>query len=110
MKVTDLTRAEQVVLVGLARHVVGIDGELSDSELYELLRLGVEIGKDTFEAALAETEPWFQDAAATLAHARSVSRPDARAKITGELDRIARGDGLHDGEASFLGELSAAWR
>lgn len=109
MRVNELTRGEQVVLVALARHLVSIDGELSDSELYDLIRLGVEIGKDEFEAALTATEAIHRDRALTLAAATEVTRPQARDRINTELDRIARGDGLHAMEDEFLGALRARW-
>lgn len=109
MEVSDLTQSEKVVLVALARHLVHIDGEVSDSELYDLIRLGVEIGRADFEMALAASEDIHRDRAKTLALARDVDSPVVRARIHKELDRIARGDDMHPTEASFLADLAAGW-
>ena len=107
MQVRELESDEKVVLVGLVRHLVLADGEVSDSELYDLIRLGVEIGKEDFRAALAATEESHRDRAATLATVDAVTRDVARAKIGSELDRIAAGDGVDEREAAFITAVRA---
>lgn len=109
MNVAELTSTEQTVLVGLARHLVLIDGDVSDSELYDLIRLGIEIGRPAFEAALEATESIHEDEAAVLALSADVQRPEARERILAELRRIARGDGVHTTEIAFLNAISFRW-
>ena len=109
MKADELTQAEQVVLVGLVRHLVMIDGELSDSELYELIRLGTEIGRDDFQYALEQTEETFEDRDKMLAAAATLEREAAREKVRSELGRIAEGDGLHRRESAFIRDVDDCW-
>lgn len=109
MEVTDLTGPEQVVLVGLVRHLVLLDGEITDSELYDLIRLGVKIGRQDFSEALAATEDVYKDRSVVLERAREVGRDEARAKISAEVERIAAGDGIHPTETAFMVELQAVW-
>lgn len=105
----DLTMTEKTVLVGLVRHLVLIDGELSDSELYDLIRLGTEIGRDDFEAALEATEQTHTDRDAMIEAAASIERTQARDKIRSELGRIAEGDGLHRRESAFIQDVVGTW-
>lgn len=109
MKADELTKAEQIVLVGLVRHLVMIDGELSDSELYELIRLGTEIGRADFKAALEATEQTFEDREKMLAAAKTLDREAARDKVRAELARIAEGDGLHRRESAFIRDVGESW-
>ena len=108
MSVAELGASDQTRLVGLARHVVAIDGELSDGELFDLLRLGVAIGSEAFAAALTATDPWFADAERALVEAAGVSL-EARPVVLRELVRIAGGDGLHLDEQRFIERISALW-
>lgn len=110
MDVHELTQSEQNVLVGVVRHLVMIDEELSDSELYDLIRLGYRIGRDEFKEALRVTEALHSDAGQVLEFARSVTRLEAQVRIEAELTRIAAGDGIHDGEADFITRLLMNWR
>ena len=109
MEVNELESSEQVVFVALVRHLVDIDGSVSESELYELIRIGTRIGKAEFTAALEATEPFFADRDRVLARLPDVTRAGARTRILSELDRIASGDGLHAGEAEFLALVRAGW-
>lgn len=110
MEVEELERHEQVVLVGLVRHLVLIDGGISDAELYELIRLGVRIGREEFEAAMDATEPWHEDRAQSLAQAATITDPHAREKLLHELARIGSSDGLHGEEMSFIDRVRASWQ
>lgn len=109
MNVAELNETEKTVLVGMARHLVMLDGHVTDSELYDLIRLGVEIGRPSFEAALEATETIHEDEAATLALSADVTRSSAREKILSELHRIASGDGVHTTEVAFLNALTIRW-
>ena len=109
MEVEELERHEQVVLVGLVRHLVLIDGGISDAELYELIRLGVRIGRAEFEAAMDATEAWHQDRDESLAQAARITDAHAREKLLHELARIGATDGLHGEETSFIDRVRAAW-
>lgn len=110
MEVAQLTREEQDVLVVAARHLVLIDGELSDAELYELLRLGYAIGRDAFAESVARTDAFHKDRAKVLDFARKVTRVEAQVRIESELVRVAASDGLHDGESDFVTKLALTWR
>ncbi len=109
MEVEALSDSEKHVLVGLVRHLVLADGQVSDTELYDLIRLGVEIGKPTFRDALEATEERFKDRDAMLQLAIEVERPEARDKLISELERIAAGDGVHVEEAAFIQAVEDAW-
>ncbi|MCB9672530.1 MAG: hypothetical protein H6736_11710 [Alphaproteobacteria bacterium] len=109
MQIGELTKSEKVVLVGMARHLVMLDGEMSDSELFEIIRIGIEIGREDFESALEATEEIHEDEARTLALSADVSRADARTRILSELHRIASGDGVHSTEVAFLSALELRW-
>ncbi|MCB9679140.1 MAG: hypothetical protein H6737_28820 [Alphaproteobacteria bacterium] len=109
MAVDGLDRAEQVALVGLVRHLVLADGRVSDNELYELIRLGVAMGRADFDEALEVTEDTFGDRELSLAWAERIERPAARARIAAELERIAGGDGLHATEVDFLAAVRTRW-
>lgn len=109
MRVDALADSEKRVLVGLVRHLVLADGQVSDTELYDLIRLGVEIGKPTFREALEATEATFKDRDAMLKLATEVHRPAVRERMLTELERIAAGDGVHETEAAFIRALEDVW-
>lgn len=110
MDVHELTQDEQNVLVAVARHLVLIDDEVSDSELYDMIRLGYRMGKEEFKEALRVTEDFHTDAPKVLEFARAVTRLQAQVRIEEELTRIAAGDGIHDDEADFITRLRMTWR
>lgn len=109
METHDLTREEQIALVAMARHLVLIDGALSDSELFELIRIGFEMGKDVFEAALDATESWFHDREQVLHYAENVLENAARARVLSELARIAHSDAITRDEMAFMKALRERW-
>jgi hypothetical protein len=109
MDVDGLAEDEKTVLVGLVRHLSLADGHVSDTELFDLIRLGVALGKPDFRRALEATEETHHDGEAMLELASAVTRPSARQLILGALEKVASGDGLHDSEASFIAALRARW-
>lgn len=109
MDVEGLSDDEKTVLVGLVRHLSLADGHVSDTELFDLIRLGVALGKPDFREALEATEDSHHDGDAMLELASTVTRPVARTRILDALEQVAAGDGLHDSEAAFLTALRQRW-
>ena len=109
MDVEGLRADEKTVLVGLVRHLSLADGHVSDTELFDLIRLGVALGKPDFREALEATEASHHDGDAMLELAAGVERESARQQILAALESVASGDGLHDSEAAFIEKLRTLW-
>ena len=105
----DLSHDERVALVALVRHLVKADGHVSDTELYDLIQLSQQLGRDEYAAAIKATEAVHLDRAATLALAAGVVRPAVREGFMAVLMRVAEGDGVHITEAEFVAEVAACW-
>lgn len=109
MNVADLSQQERIALVALARHLILVDDRFSDRELYDLLFMGVAMGRPDFAEALEATEAVYQDRSAVLDLASAVESVETRSGILTELERIAEGDGLHPAETAFIDEVRARW-
>ncbi|MCB9677589.1 MAG: hypothetical protein H6737_20955 [Alphaproteobacteria bacterium] len=104
----DLTQDEREALVALARHLVMADGQVSRSELFEMLRLEAELG-DTWRTAVKATDGTVRDRAAVLALASRVERRGVQQRFLALLERLAEGDGVHQEEVALLAELRSIW-
>ena len=95
--------------MGLVRFLIEADGEVSNSELYDLVEVGVVLGKSRFAETLSLTDDTCHDLDKSLAWARRVTRGPVQRGMFGILEMVAEGDGVHVAETSFLEALRTLW-
>lgn len=108
--VAELDEGELLVLAGLLRLLVRLDGMASAPELATVDALAVELGRDRFDELI-------QRAAREMPHDREVreaalriERPEARVLIYATLFEIAASDSILQQESSLLEWLRENWR
>jgi len=105
----DLTQDEREALVACARHLVMADGQVSNSELFDMILIEGQLGPDAWEAALQATHSIHTDRKQVLRLAARVQRSGVQRRLLSVLERMADGDGVHHEEVAFLSELRALW-
>ena len=108
MRFSDLSFDEVVVFVALVRHLVRIDDLFSMPEMVLVRGIQGELGPVWPEATRAATLrcATLQDA---VEAARSVTRQEARAFITEQLERVAESDGTCEREQRMLNLVHSVW-
>lgn len=109
MRLADLTRDEDAVLLGWAREIVQADGTTSAPEQVRLLQLRAELGDERVDRATEAARLRFPDRASLRAAAARVTRPSARAAIYAYLHRLAVSDSMSPREEQPLRWLAATW-
>ena len=105
----DLTQDEREALVACARHLVMADGQVSNSELFDMILIEGQLGPEAWEAALRATDGVHRDRKSVLRLAARVERPGVQRRLLAVLERMANGDGVHHEEVVFLSELRSLW-
>ncbi|MEZ4321711.1 MAG: hypothetical protein R3F61_29825 [Myxococcota bacterium] len=105
----ELSTDERHALVALVRNLVVADGHVSDSEMYDLVELGVSLGQEEFGEAMRATRDIHRDRLATLELARRVTREGVRRVILSIVEQVAEGDGVHFAEVELIHQLRAIW-
>ncbi|MCB9679139.1 MAG: hypothetical protein H6737_28815 [Alphaproteobacteria bacterium] len=110
MQVTSLDDDELLTLVVLAKYMVHVDGNVSRTEMLDLVSLGEAVGMERFEWALRETEGLHEDPHAVLDRVNAVTRWDAKVLIFLLLEELAKGDDfVVRSEEDTLAELRERW-
>lgn len=110
MKLSDLTRDEQLALGGLLRILIRADGDFTEEEEERVGALGEELGgRDVLWKAISDSAQAFADDDAITRAGAAVSRPEARALILGVLTNVAGSDGVDASEQGIVDGLRAAW-
>ena len=109
MNIHELNDQELLTLVVLAKYMVHVDGEVSSSEMVDLVSLGEAVGMERFAAALDATKDQYKDPHAVLHFVNSVTRYDAKVLIFILLEELAKGDGVETPEEATLKELRMRW-
>ena len=109
MDIGDLTDEERIALVSLLREVIQADDVYSDAERRGIRALRKEMGEAVFDDAVAEAADRFRSRADVKAHAKSITRPEARRLIYERLLEVADSDGLVPAEEKPLVWLASWW-
>ncbi|MCB9671466.1 MAG: TerB family tellurite resistance protein [Alphaproteobacteria bacterium] len=109
MELKDLTTAEQVALVALAKHLVRADGHVSKSEVLDLMEIANALGPLAFARAMEGTKDRYESLDQALEIAMAVRRPEARRLIMTVLTAIAEGDTEDAREDHVLVSLQRRW-
>lgn len=104
----ELTAEEDAALLGLARELVQADAQFSAEERGEIALLEEDMGKARFDAAI-EAASAFASRAELKAHAKTITRPEARSIIYSRLQRIAESDGVDEAQQRPLAWLASWW-
>ena len=110
MNATELTDDELLLLVVLAKCIIHADGEVSNTELLDLMSLGDVVGMERLEHALNASEGRYQDLEAVGRMATAFPmHPDTKVFMFVLLEELAKGDGLGDYEQFLLNDLRRLW-
>lgn len=110
MKLTDLSRQEQLALGGLLRMLIRADGDFTEAEEEKLNALGESLGgSDLLWKVISDSAQAFANDAAITEAAAQVERADVRELIASTLDSLAASDGVDAKEAALVASLRAKW-
>lgn len=109
LEMSELTREEDLALIGLLKAVIQADKKLSFEESEELNRVAGLMGSDRFHERVTEAKQIFQTLASIKDHARKVERQPARQLIFNMLLEMAKRDEVIPEEEELLGWLSDLW-
>lgn len=110
MKIEDLTMDERVFLAGALKVLVLSDGVVDDEEIQGVDALRDVYHFDDMDECLERFEERVSSDEEFDRFAASITRPEARDLILGELDRISLRGGFQDHqEEFFLKNLRALW-
>jgi len=101
---------EQLVLAGLLRLLVRLDGKFSDEEQEALEELASDFGEKSFWQLMDEAGRRLPDEAAIRACAGSIGNVEARELIYGLVLNIARADCIQGREQTLLDFLRETWK
>ena len=110
MKLSDLDADETLALVALMKAIVLTDGSVSAEEAEALPALIEEIGEDRYRQSYAVATERLADDVSLKAFLGVAARPEARRLILDTIGRLARKDGLSDGESALLAWVSSTWK
>lgn len=109
LEINELTREEELALIGLLKAVVQADKRLSVEENLELKRLAAQIGPEHFEARVEEAKALFVTLGDIKRYAEGIERQPARQLIFNLLLKLAKSDGLIAEEEDLLSWLAGSW-
>lgn len=113
-----LTPAEMLVLAGLLRKLVRIDGRFSEEERAAISGIagtvsesddGKPIGARTLFGRIEQASEHYPDDQTLRSAALAMSRPEARQTIHALLFDVAASDAIGKGEADLLDWLEEKW-
>lgn len=105
-----LAANEQLVLAGLLRMLVRLDGKFSDEEQEALEELASDFGEKTFWQLMDEAGRQLPDEAAIREAAATIRSPDARERIYGLVLGVAQADCIQGREQTLLDFLRESWK
>jgi uncharacterized tellurite resistance protein B-like protein len=109
MEMDELTREEEVALIGLLKAVIQADKQLSFEENEELKRVATQMGADRFHERVTEAKQLFKTLGDIKTYAQKVERPEARERIFAFVREMARQDGVIEPEEELLTWLAETW-
>jgi hypothetical protein len=109
MKLSDLDADETLALVALMKVIVLTDGSVSAEEAEALPNLIDEIGEDRYLRSFTVATERLADDVSLKAFLGVIHRPEARRLILDTVTRLAKRDGLTDGERALLAWVSSTW-
>ena len=109
MSVAEFAHDEKLVLLGLVRLMIRLDGEFSTGERELLDNLVADLGEDSFETLSAEANEKMQDEDAIKYYAERVTRQAAQEEIYGILYSLAIPGSIVPAESSLLAWLEERW-
>ncbi|MBT3218023.1 MAG: hypothetical protein HN348_02950 [Proteobacteria bacterium] len=109
MKIDELTRDEQLVLIGLVRLVMRADKKLSDLESHAAAELCRVMGSDLFYGLAAVARKRFRTPEDIQHVLGTVTRREAQKLIVEKMEWIASIDGKVPAEEELLVRVRAAW-
>lgn len=101
---------EQLVLAGLLRLLVRLDGKFSDEEQEALEDLAADFGEKTFWQLMDEAGRQLPDEATIRDRAATVTAPDARETIYKLVLGVAQADCIQGREQNLLDWLRQSWK
>ncbi len=105
-----LAAGEQLVLAGLLRMLVRLDGKFSDEEQEALEDLASDFGEKTFWQLMDEAGRQLPDEAAIRDAAAAIQNPEARERIYGLVLGVAQSDCIQGREQTLLDFLRESWK
>jgi hypothetical protein len=109
MTLSHLTPDEDAVLLGWMREIVQTDGEYTDAEREEVVKLRLLLGNERFDRAIVAANERFEDRAALKEGAKAITRPEARRAIYDFLRTLAESDEITAEEEKPLRWLASWW-
>ena len=110
MEIHDLTSEEEVCLMGRLREIILADEDYSEPERVQVLLLRKALGDERFDRAIDEAKKRYAGSRHALKeHAKTITRPDARALIYATLEKVAASDGITETEDKPLKWLASWW-
>ena len=109
MKIEELTRDEQLVLIGLVRLVMRADSKLSDLESHAAADLCRQMGSDLFYGLAAVARKRFRTPEDIQHVLGTVHRTEAQKLIIDKMEWIAAIDGKVPAEEDLLKRVRTAW-
>jgi len=110
MEMRELTDAERLALVGLAKVVVRADDELSAGEEAALDELAGAVGEEVFLRSVDEAMGRFHSPDAVWEHCETIDRQQARELIFDALCNLALPEGTSLEESATLERLRQLWK
>ena len=110
MELRELTDAERLALVGLAKVVVRADDELSAGEQAALDELARAVGSDVFMRSVDEAMGRFRSPEAVWKYCKTIDRQQARDLIFAALCALALPEGTSREESAALSRLRRLWK
>lgn len=110
MKLSDLTKEERVVLIGLLKVVVQADKKFTPEELEELNKIADLMGAEKWQDAMAVAQGQFMTKDDMRAAAKFVERQPARELIFKTLCAMAGADVVAFKEEEELAWLARLWQ
>lgn len=109
MTLKDLSSSELLALIGLARRLVDLDGQVSRGEARYIASWADEVGEETLRAMLDEAASYLSGVENLQRLAGMVTRPDAQELILSELFALAIENGIDRAEDDLLAWLETTW-
>ena len=109
LEMSELTREEDLALIGLLKAVIQADKKLSFEESEELERVAALVGADRFHERVSEAKALFITLDDIKEHARQVEREPARQLIFNLLLEMAKRDEVVPEEEELLSWIAELW-
>jgi hypothetical protein len=107
--IASLTADERLALIALIERVLLSERSSDEDEADALDAFVEEFGEEDYAALVAKADTDFEDDDRLKAFLRTIADPEARELILGTVVELAIVEGVHTGEAEWIGWASEAW-